>query len=265
MHIHSYYSDGTMSPAEIFAEAKAAGVTALAIADHDTLEGSIKLGKLCEGSEIDYIPGVELDALDRGINIHVLAYYADFTNARFVEFTRSIREKLDNLSVILISEMEKEIPAISLAEYDAFAYRKGGGGWKALHYLMHKGFTKTLMEGIFFYPEYGATYDKSGFPSVAEVCAEVHAAGGKAILAHPQEVIRVKADDAFERELRRLISYGLDGVECYYPSHSSEVTETCVRVCDELGLLITAGSDCHGDFGSARINEMKAMRDVVRI
>lgn len=257
MHTHTYYSDGTMSPKEILDAAILKGVTVLSITDHDTLEGTRELKELCRKTEIHYIPGVELDSLDRGNNVHILAYGMDLENEEFCAFVDRNHRLLDHVNSMLIEKMQEDYDNISYPDYLNYSYDRTGGGWKALHYLMDRGLTNSLREGFAFYPQYECTYKKVDFLSVREVCEYIHKAGGKAILAHPGVTVKEKEPSIFEAEVRRLVSYGADGIECYYATHTEDITEICLRICREQDLLITCGSDCHGKFGFAEVGETK--------
>lgn len=255
MHIHTYNSDGTMAPQDIVDAAINSGVGLLAVTDHNELAGTIELGKLCNRYDLQYIPGVELDSLDRGVNIHILGYGMDLNDTEFVQFVNRNRQLLDRVNSMLIEKMEPDYDNISYADYLEYHYDRTKGGWKALHYLMEKGLTNTLREGFAFYPRYDCGYDKVDFLSVSEVCEYIHKAGGKAILAHPGVSVKEPDIKAFEREVRRLVSFGADGIECYYPTHSAQITELCLSICKEQNMLITCGSDCHGNFGNAKVGE----------
>lgn len=256
LHIHSYYSDGTMSPEEILHEAVKNHVGLLAITDHDMLEGSIELKEMCINQDILYIPGVELDSLDQGINFHILGYGVDLQNKKFRGFVRKNRYLLDMVNVKLIEKMQEDYAAISMTDYNLFQYDRRKGGWKALHYLMEKGLTKNLREGFAYYSKYQVTHDCVDFPSVKTVCEAIHHAGGKAVLAHPGVSITEMDMELFKGRLMWLLGYGLDGIECYYATHSEAITQTSLAVCNEGDLLITSGSDCHGEFGSACIGDI---------
>jgi len=254
LHIHSLYSDGTMTPKEILDEAVKNGVGLLAVADHDILKGSSELKALSLHSPVKCIPAVEIDAYDHGQNVHILAYNPDFSNAEFIRFVAETRQKLDQISKRLIERMQPTIPEVSLEDFNRFDYPPSGGGWKALHYLLSKGLTQTLMEGVKFYPEFGCTYEESGYSAVSEVCRVIHKAGGKAVLAHPGLY-------RFEEPLKMILEQfrvdGIDGLECYYPKHSEEMTAQCLAFCNQHHLMITAGSDCHGTFTGAPIGFTK--------
>lgn len=256
LHIHSYYSDGTMTPEDILSLALTKGVGLIAIADHDILEGSLKLQKLCSNYDIHYLPAVELDSLDNGIDIHILGYGMNLLDKEFYSFVKKNRIMLDNVSIKLIEKMQLDYDCITLSDYTKYSYDRQKGGWKALHYFCEKGLTKSLKEGLKFYPQYRCFYNCVEFPTVSVVAQYIHNAGGKAILAHPGEIIKEIDITHFKEEILRLVNCGLDGIECYYPSHTNDITNVCLEICKDNDLLITAGSDCHGEFGGTEVGEM---------
>ena len=261
LHIHSYYSDGSMSPSDIITSARENNVGILAITDHATIEGSLEISDLCIENGIICIPAVEIDTLDRNNNVHILAYGFDVKNEVFIQFIRHVRFLIDEFSVKLIEVMCQDYTNISLPDYMDFSHEKGLGGWKALHYFMAKGLTASLKEGIRFYSQHGYNYDRSGYPSIPAVCYRIKKAGGYSVLAHPGETLGDLTGDDFTSELKRIISMGLDGIECYYPKHTPEITKTCLAICRRKNLLITSGSDCHGVFGGAHIGQMHVNLD----
>ncbi|MBR1693141.1 MAG: PHP domain-containing protein [Lachnospiraceae bacterium] len=293
LHIHSMYSDGTMTIEEIAQEAIRQGVTLLAVSDHDMLKGARRLQELVkeknlyqkqtmhdrssakglqepvqEKAEHDgliCIPAVEINTLDRGRNVHILGYHVDLDDSSFDEFINNNRRMLDDVSVQLIRKMEKDYEQISLAEFANYTYDRTKGGFEALHYLNEKGLTQTLKEGFRFYEIYDCPYSCVNFPDIPTAIEKVHRAGGVAVLAHPGVTIPEKEPGEFEKELLRYVAMGIDGIECYYPLHPDWMIGMCVRICEEKGLFITAGSDCHGSFGTAGINQMNISADRVTL
>lgn len=257
LHIHSYYSDGTMSPAGIADEAVKRGVGLIAVCDHNVLEGSRELEALCAQKGLEYISGVEIDSLDGGVDYHILALGADLCDAAFAGFIKSNRRLLDDISVKLVERMSADMPEVSLEDYGRFTYDRRLGGWKGMHYILQKGFADSFSGVRKFYDDYGCPFSVVEFPTVSEVAANIHKAGGYAVLAHPGETIKHAEDELLEAELLRLVSMGIDGVECYCPKNSAEVTKICLAVCREKELLITAGSDCHGEFGKTAIGDAR--------
>lgn len=261
LHLHSYYSDGTMSPEEIVRVAAANQVGLLAITDHNVLTAVGELEELSREYGIIYLSGVELDSIDQGSDIHILGYGFDTSNNTFTRFVKNNRDILDDISIRLISDMEQDYQEISLADFRLFSYDKGKGGWKALHYFLEKGLTKSLREGFSIYNQYGITNDSGDYPSIREVLKQIHNAGGKAILAHPGVSIKETDPEMFQQRLLQLLEQGFDGVECYYPTHTGEITDICIKICRQQGLLITTGSDCHGGFGYSEVGELKIRMD----
>jgi len=256
LHVHSYYSDGSMSPEEIVDAAVENNVGLLAIADHNALEGSVLAKDLCHANGIHHIHAVEIDTLDKDGFQHILAYGFDITNSLFTDFIKHMRFLLDETSVKLIEIMQSDYSALSLNDFFEYSYDKRLGGWKGLHYLLEKGISSTLKEGIKFYSEYGITFNQGGFSTIAAAAYRIKAAGGYSVLSHPGELIDTSDINLFKEEMKRIISFGIDGIECYYPNNSEAVTQACLEVCDEYDLLITAGSDCHGTFIKNRVGEM---------
>ena len=263
LHIHSFYSDGTMSPEEILKEAIDKNVGVIAITDHDVLEGSRQLLELCKNSPVQCIPGVELDAIQDEINYHVLGYGVDLNDKLFVERVANNKQLLLEVNVKLIEKMEADYDNISLEDYHAFEYNETLGGWKSLHYFVHKGLANHLLDGFYYYDKYNHTHASVPFPDIKTLCDWIHEAKGKAVLAHPGKVINTADLKGFHNTLLQLVESGIDGIECYYPAHSEEVTSICLNICKQKGLMITSGSDCHGTFQKTSIGQMMTQIDEV--
>lgn len=256
LHIHSFYSDGTMSPKEILTTAFNKGIGLLAITDHNMLAGSFELMQLCDKYDIKYISGVEIDVIYSGINYHILGYGVNLEDKVFCDFIEENRILLEKVDIKLIEKMKSDYDCITLSDYLNFTYDKRLGGWKALHYFIEKGLTKSLFEGFMLYSKYEHSCNCVQFPSIKLACQYIHNAGGKAVLAHPGRVINKTNINAFKKELLRIINLGIDGIECYYPSHTEDITTVCLEICEDRNLLITCGSDCHGEFQNTAIGEM---------
>lgn len=109
------------------------------------------------------------------------------------------------------------------------------------------------------------TYAAAGFAPAEEIIAAIHAAGGRAILAHPGVVFPTGRLTQFEAYLEECMDLGLDGVECYYARHSAGVTRSCLDICRRRGALITAGSDCHGAFNHNEIGQTKTPVELLNL
>ena len=249
LHIHTYYSDGTMSPKEVVEDAKRKNLGIIAITDHDVLDSYEELKVEAEKAGIIAIRGVEIDSIFEGHLVHLLAYKFE-DNEKLFKLINHAKEQLLETSIELIRRMENDYEGISLEDYNSYEYERRKGGWKGIHYLHDRKITEGLFDGVEFYGKYDCGHEKFAFPSVEEVCNTVHDANGYVVLAHPCNYYSNKNKEEILEKLEILKSLGIDGVECYYPANSDLMTNTCLEFCKDNNLIITAGSDGHGDFGA---------------
>ena len=249
LHIHTYYSDGTMSPKEVVEDAKRKNLGIIAITDHDVLDSYEELKVEAEKAGIIAIRGVEIESIFEGHLVHLLAYKFE-DNEKLFKLINHAKEQLLETSIELIRRMENDYEGISLEDYNSYEYERRKGGWKGIHYLHDRKITEGLFDGVKFYGKYDCGHEKFAFPSVGEVCNTVHDANGYVVLAHPCNYYSNKNKEDILEKLEILKSLGIDGVECYYPANSDLMTNTCLEFCKDNNLIITAGSDGHGDFGA---------------
>lgn len=249
LHIHTYYSDGTMSPKEVVKDAKRKNLGIIAITDHDVLDSYEELKVEAEKAGIIAIRGVEIDSIFEGHLVHLLAYKFE-DNEKLFKLINHAKEQLLETSIELIRRMENDYEGISLEDYNSYEYERRKGGWKGIHYLHDRKITEGLFDGVKFYGKYDCGHEKFAFPSVEEVCNTVHDANGYVVLAHPCNYYSNKNKEEILEKLEILKNLGIDGVECYYPANSDLMTNTCLEFCKDNNLIITAGSDGHGDFGA---------------
>ena len=249
LHIHTYYSDGTMSPKEVVEDAKRKNLGIIAITDHDVLDSYEELKVEAEKAGIIAIRGVEIDSIFEGHLVHLLAYKFE-DNEKLFKLINHAKEQLLETSIELIRRMENYYEGISLEDYNSYEYERRKGGWKGIHYLHDRKITEGLFDGVKFYGKYDCGHEKFAFPSVEEVCNTVHDANGYVVLAHPCNYYSNKNKEEILEKLEILKNLGIDGVECYYPANSDLMTNTCLEFCKDNNLIITAGSDGHGDFGA---------------
>ena len=249
LHMHSYYSDGTMSPREIVEDAKKRNVQLIAITDHNVLDSYNELKEAAEEFGIKIIRGVEIDARFEDIVVHILAYNFE-DNENLFNLVHKAKNELLETSIELIKRMENDYENISSEDYEAYDYDKRKGGWKGIHYLFDRGITSELFEGVKYYGQYKCGHEYFDYPNVEEVVKAVHEANGYVVLAHPCNYYKNNTKEEVLEKLEKFKSIGIDGVECYYPANSEMMTETCVEFCKNNDMIITVGSDSHGDFGA---------------
>ena len=246
LHLHTYYSDSTRSPEEVVLSAKSAGIGLISVCDHNTDKAYPELVLACEKHAIKLINGIEVDCMYNGYWLHLLAYGSNFQDTGLKTVLSSNWNGMENVSIELIEKMSQDYEVLSIKEYEKFERNKSNGGWKGLDYLSSKRLASDYIDCLRLFSKYDAAPPKC-FPDVRELCDIIHNAGGYAVLAHPynyfpNDYIKLRA------EFKSLIALGVDGVECYYPSHDEEMTKVCVDFCQENNLIITAGSDDHGNF-----------------
>jgi len=253
LHIHSTFSDGTLTPARIVAAAKARGVGAIAVCDHNVTAGSLETERLAREAGLRCVPGCEVDVMLLGEDAHILCYGADFDHPQLRALILDARARLDEMSDELLRRMLPEYPSLSWDEYDVLAHDSDQGGWKLLQYLKAKGVTHALKDALPLYDRYGVGYNDAGFRPADEVIAAIHDAGGCAVLAHPGVTFPTRTMEAVEAAC----ALGADGVECHYHRHSRDLTLALTDHCRRRGLQITVGSDCHGAFGHTEIGHTR--------
>jgi predicted metal-dependent phosphoesterase TrpH len=269
---HSSYSDGELAPAEVVASAAAAGVTLLSLTDHDTVEGVREAAAAADAVGIRLPTGVEISALDRaGADLHILGYLVDDRDPRLLERLASFRadrERRTEAMVAALRELGFSIDPEPLEQRVA-AGKPIGRPHIARAVTSHPDNAARLAaEGVTepsafleaYLIEGRPAFRERQIPTVPEAIAAIHDAGGLAVWAHPfwdvpdpDEVLAtidrfrgVGSEGLGGEGSEGFSGGGIDGVECFYYSHTAEQTRLLARRCDELDLLSTGSSDFHG-------------------
>lgn len=240
LHIHTTASDGAYTPTEVVEEAKRLGFTAIAITDHDTMDGVSEALERGKELGVEVVPGIELNTDYDDREIHILGYYADYTNQEFqtaleelrdsrVNRVRKIVEKLNNLGIIISYERVREIA--------------GEGAIGRPHIaraILEAGYATDWSEVFDKYigrncPAYVPRTKLTPFSAVELILQ----AGGVPVLAHP-------GLNDLDEIIRGLAEAGLQGIEVYHFDHTAEDIAHYCEVAEEHELFLTGGSDCHG-------------------
>jgi len=236
---HSTVSDGQLAPAEVVAQAWEAGVTTLALTDHDAVAGVEEAAEAAKGLGVELVPAIEMSCVhEYAEDLHICGYWVDLmTMAPICE--RAQKERVSRAEEI-IERLRKWGFEIKLED----AIEEAGDALSIgrPHIARAAGASGDL--GPFF-EEYlvpGAkAFVPRRWPTAEQAIALIHEAGGTAVIAHPYWDI----EDPDEVE-DLIHSLRPDGVETFYPSHSQEQTEHLLRLCEELDLVPTGSSDYHG-------------------
>ena len=242
LHSHSTVSDGLDSPAELVRRMAAAGIGALALTDHDTLQGLPEAREEAKRVGIELIPGAEISASFAGQDdVHILALFVDENNLAFNENLAMRQENRRSRGERMAQKLREAGFAIDL---DAIREDVGDGVWGRPHLaraLIRAGYATSNDEAFDrFLGDEHPWYVPTEKWAAPEVLAAVHEAGGVCSLAHS-----VWYRDA-EGLIAGLAAHGLDAVEVFHPDHGPAEEERFAARARELGLGVTAGSDFHG-------------------
>jgi len=240
LHVHTTASDGAESPAEVVARASSIGLAALAIADHDTLEGimpAVEEGRL---RKVEVIPAVELGTGYKGQEIHLLGYLIDINDGALQEELAFFRNNRRDRVVKIINRLNRLGFPVTRERVMEIAGSGSVGRPHIARAMVETGRVATVEEAFDRFISEG----KPGFEprvkcSPAQGVGIIRRAGGVPVLAHPG---LADADQLIEE----LIPGGLAGIEVYHPGHTPELVSHYLEVCGRLGLVATGGSDYHG-------------------
>jgi len=248
LHVHSTASDGSVPPSELPAMAARAGLAAMALTDHDTLEGVEAAAEAGRESSVIVVPGIEVtgyaaapDGEDE-VEIHILGLYVDVADkglaGRLEEIRATRVERVRNIAARL-RELGADVSA------DDILARAGGESVGRVHVaqeLVERGVCRDLTEAFDRYLARGnPAYVPKEHLTTAEAISLVHLAGGCAVLAHPGLLPHM------EMYLPDLVEAGLDALEVHYPRHSANQEKELMDLAETYDLLVSGGSDFHGD------------------
>jgi len=246
LHVHTTASDGTMSPTEVVRYAKKKGLLAIAITDHDTIEG-IEEG-LEEGNKqgLEVIPGVELSVDFPKGTMHLLGYLIDHTSIELVDKLTILQQARSERNLKMIEKLRGLGIEIDLSEVKETPEHGQIGRPHVAYTLVKKGYAQSIQDAFERYLRKGGpAYVEKFRLSAEEAINVIRAAGGITVLAHPFTLNQSQPHE-FDAVIGALKQQGLDGIEIHYPEHSEGQKKHYRDVAQQYGLLITGGSDFHG-------------------
>lgn len=245
LHTHSNFSDGTSTPEELVAEARNAGLTAIALTDHDTVGGLDPFLAAGAAAGLETIPGVEISSADEADAVHLLGYYIDHQNRDLQEQLKWIREERDQRNRSILLHLADLGLRISMDEVRKFAGVDVVGRLHIALALQARGFVSSTKEAFRRYLGSGRpAYVPRQSLTPEQAIQLIKGAGGVPVLAHPF-VLRLGIG-ALRELLRTWQIAGLQGVEAWYPEHTERETRHILKLAAELDLVPTGGSDFHG-------------------
>ncbi len=244
LHVHSYYSDGSQSPAELLAEAEAAGLSAIALTDHNTVAGLPEFTAAGQGSPVEAVPGIEFSTEFEGVELHIIGLYIpEHAYGEITERMQALLQRKQAQNRALVDALRAQ--GMDL-DYDAICRMVHNHNLNRAHIAMamvEGGYVTTRQEAFrtWLSPERGFYVPPKRLDAF-ETVRYIKQIGAAAVLAHPY--MSFKSQEQLERFLGR--AGGLDGMEVIY-SENDEATTRCSReTADRFGLLYSGGSDYHG-------------------
>jgi len=245
LHLHTTHSDGSQTPAEVVTLAHEAGVSALAITDHDITTGLPEAMATGQEHGIEIIPGIEISSRHGESELHVLGYFLKWEDAQLNERLTTLRESRHRRNPKIVALLQAAGIDITYDEVRAVAGSDSVGRPHIARVLMDKKVVTSAKEAFDrFLAEGKPAYVPRDLPSPADAIRWIREAGGLAVLAHPTWVKTVEG--TLTDLARQLKEQGLDGVEVHYSTHTPRQTREYLSLAKQLGLLVTGGSDFHG-------------------
>ncbi len=255
LHCHSHYSfDSTQPVEDLIRRAKEAGISVLAITDHNLISGSLEALKQ---NEVEIIPGIEIDCFCKDTIIHLTAYGMDLTDPRFTEWKEYYISELDRIGVLRLKLIEEKynckLNVDKIKSYTHFGYPYTNVEIEKVLFedcdhpdlLPYQIGDKSQNPIANFYWDHLAIgkwgYVEMVLPNYIDIINWIHEIKGVIICAHPKVTIGKDMDT-----IQTLIDAGIDGFEVYCSYHDEEYANFYKEIVQKYGLLMTCGSDYHG-------------------
>ena len=258
LHLHTNFSDGTYTPEELAGHAARCKFKAVALTDHDTMEGCPRMAAACAERGVEFIPATELTAEHDGHELHMLGYFLDPENA-------SLRDELAKFQKVrqqriheMVERLNKLGVPLKVEAVFALANCASPGRPHVARTLVQGGWCSSLDEAFERFLRKGKPAWVPKFKiSASDAINLIHHAGGLAVMAHPG----LNHNDDL---IPGLVESGMDGIECFHTKHSTTMTQRYLEMADKFHLLVTGGSDCHGmNKGKPLIGSIKIPYDCV--
>jgi predicted metal-dependent phosphoesterase TrpH len=247
LHVHTTFSDGVFTPTETVQYARKAGLAAISITDHDSVEGIPEALAAGAREGIEIIPGIELSAEVDGSaksEMHILGYCIDWENAQFRETLTTLRRSREQRAQDILKKLQTLGIGLDAQKLLTIA---GTGAIGRLHVakaLIEGGFVRDINDAFYKYLGIGKpAYVPKQHLTPADAIRMILRVGGVPVLAHPYY------GHYSNRELlQSLVRDGLAGIEVWHTKHPPSTVDLFKRLARELQLVSTGGSDCHGSY-----------------
>jgi len=250
LQLHSSASDGSDSPSEVVRRAARKGFAAIALTDHDTMNGVPEAATEAAAHGIELIPACELSTLDDAERqIDILAYGINVDDVEFQATLNTIRSGRLGRAYLMVQRLNELGYAVSWERVQAIAGGENIGRPHVARAMVEAGVVPTVKAAFTeeFILDGGRCYVQRVKITPTGAIEQIHRAGGVAVAAHPGRT------GLTDEDVSHLASSGLDGIEVHYPRHSRAETTRFAELAGRHELLVTGGSDDHGDVNEGRL------------
>ena len=252
LHAHSTASDGSLSPADLIQLAEKTSLAAVALTDHDTVDGIAEAREAAAAIDgLKFAPGIEISAEPPSGTLHIVGLGIDEHAPSLKAMAETLSQGRKDRNPKIVANLQALGMAITMEDVAAVAREAGGTDdiISRVHIavaLQRAGHVSDKQEAFDKYLATGkAAYVGRTRLSPTDSVAAIHGAGGVAILAHPPQ-LRCENDAQLQQVVRTLADAGLDGIEAYCPDCDDRMTRVCLDLAKTFNLLVTGGSDFHG-------------------
>ncbi len=243
LHTHSLKSDGSMTPREVVEEAKRAGLAAIALSDHDTVDGVREAVEAGKELGVEVIPAIEFSVQSK-TETHILGYFIDIENPDLLKMLKEVVDLRIERNHVTCKRLNELGFDITLEEVRALAPNNFVGRAHFARVMMDKGYISSVKEGFEKYMSVGKyAYCEKQRLTARDAIELIAKCGGISFLAHPH--LTKLSDDELVEFLEELKNYGLGGLEGYYTDYTPEMQKKYQSMAEKLGLIISGGTDFH--------------------
>ena len=242
LHIHTSFSDGAFSPEKIVDTAIDAELGAIAITDHDNVLSYRIAQEYAKDKSLEILPGVEINTIYKGYEVHILGYFMDLNNNDFQKLIKSQQQARVKQTKEIIALLNKKA-GIKITLDSIISQVAQGGSIGRPHIakaITNVGGTSSVIEAYNKYiNDDSNVYVQRKTVTPFEAVEVIYEAGGIPVFAHPYDV------DIADKLIKEMMNFGLRGLEAYHRKHSPAIIEYFSTLAEKYGLIITGGSDFH--------------------
>lgn len=244
LHLHSYYSDGLFSPKKLVDFALERGIDGIALTDHDSILGVEELITYTkEKNDFYFVPGIEFSCIYKGEEVHILGYYINHENKNLLDLISHIYDSRKKRGMKILETLNSASISITFDDLKVMENIDFIGRVQVARALVKKNYAKDLQDAFnkFLIPGKIGYVDRFKL-DIKDAIDIIKGAGGIPVIAHPGIIRKYQEDAVFYA-----IKSGVEGIECIHSKHNKSTRNHFLKIARQKNLLVTGGSDCHGE------------------